>query len=69
MSRIIKSKWAHLHDTSYFLRAEPHRSKKIPRVPIFYILAANYIEIIEIGKTLRLQYAMEHASSDVDHLA
>ena len=69
MSRIIKSKWAHLHDTSYFLRAEPHRSKIIPGVSIFYILTLRYIEIMEIDAALRLRYAMEYASSDVDHLA
>jgi len=69
MSKIIKSKWAHIHDTSYFLRAEPHRRKIIPLIYISYILTLRYIEIIEINGALRLKYAMEYASSDVDHLA
>jgi len=69
MSKIIESKWAHIHDTSYFLRAEPHRSKIIPGISIFYILTSRYIEIIEIDTALRLKYAIEYASSDVDHLA
>jgi len=69
MSKVIKSKWAHIYDTSYFLRAEPHRSKIIPGISIFYILTSRYIEIIEIDTALRLKYAMCYASSDVDHLA
>jgi len=69
MSKIIKLKWAYIHDTSYFLRAEPHCRKIIPVISIFYILTLKDIEIIEINRALRLKYAMEYASSDVDHLA
>jgi len=69
MCNTIKSKWAHLDHTSYFRRTEVHRSKIIPNIPIFYIIIARYMEIIEIDGTLGLKYPMEHASSDVDHLA
>jgi len=69
MSNIIKSKWAHLDHTSYSRRTELALQQNKTQKLTSYILTARYIEIIEIDGTLRLKYAMEHASSDVDHLA
>jgi len=69
MSNIIKSKWAHLDHTSYSRRTELALQQNNTQEPISYILIAGHIEIIEIDGTLWLKYAMEHASSDVNHLA